>query len=560
MEAAYSTQVGEGSKPQFRWNRRQTVSFVQQFESQSQSQRQFAERVGLPRSTLQFWKARKDAINLDPCLVDFFESPVGLDLLHGIVVALHLVFELDAGCGLRKICRFLELTGLDRFVASSYGEQQKVAVELQEAVRVFGEQQRRRLASEMSSEIVKPIALAEDETFHPEPCLVAMEPVSGFIFVESYEAKRDAETWTTVVTAGLEGFPVEVIQTVSDEARGLLAHTRTLGAHHSPDVFHVQQEISQATSFPIQSQTRRAEQTVNQMRETAEQLRRQQDACLQQCPESQLANELRQQITQAEQAERDAETAWENCKDQEQQLAEARRGVSNDYHPFDIETGQPRDAEDVSERLNAHFDEIERIAKEVGLSQRCHEKIAKARRVLVLMVATIAFFWKTVEVHLERLSLTTECERLLLQQLIPGYYLLLVARKASGAERRRRLQARGEALLQHARDGPLASLPEDEQERLEQTAQACAALFQRSSSCVEGRNGHLSLWHHSLHRLSTLRLAALTVLHNYFHRRADGTTAAERFFGQRPADLFEWLQDRLPVPARPAPRQRTTAT
>ena len=34
-------------------------------------------------------------------------------------------------------------------------------------------------------------------------------------------------------------------------------------------------------------------------------------------------------------------------------------------------------------------------------------------------------------------------------------------------------------------------------------------------------------------------------------RRADGTTAAERFYGAAPRDCFAWLLDRLAVPARP---------
>ena len=48
---------------------------------------------------------------------------------------------------------------------------------------------------------------------------------------------------------------------------------------------------------------------------------------------------------------------------------------------------------------------------------------------------------------------------------------------------------------------------------------------------MEGRNGHLALKHHALHRLSLRKLGVLTVLHNYLIRRADGTTAAERFYG-----------------------------
>ena len=40
-------------------------------------------------------------------------------------------------------------------------------------------------------------------------------------------------------------------------------------------------------------------------------------------------------------------------------------------------------------------------------------------------------------------------------------------------------------------------------------------------------------------------------LHNFFIQRPDGTTAAHRFFGTPSRNLFEWLLNRLPLPARP---------
>ncbi len=52
-------------------------------------------------------------------------------------------------------------------------------------------------------------------------------------------------------------------------------------------------------------------------------------------------------------------------------------------------------------------------------------------------------------------------------------------------------------------------------------------------------------------RLSADRLAVLRALHNYFIRRPDGTTAAERFFEQEHDDLVEWLLDRIDHPVRP---------
>src|SRR5262245_5046454 len=101
----------------------------------------------------------------------------------------------------------------------------------------------------------------------------------------------------------------------------------------------------------------------------------------------------------------------------------------------------------------------------------------------------------------------------------------------------------------------LSKLPAEDRAKVERVAEQAADLFQRSSSCVEGRNGQLALRHHSLHRLSNGKLVALTVVHNYYLTRRDGTTAAERFFGTKPRDLFGWLVDRLDVPARPAAKR-----
>ena len=63
----------------------------------------------------------------------------------------------------------------------------------------------------------KMIMLCEDETFHPEICLVAIEPVSNFILVERYAMNHEAKTWNEAVSDALENLPVEVIQIASDE-------------------------------------------------------------------------------------------------------------------------------------------------------------------------------------------------------------------------------------------------------------------------------------------------------------------------------------------------------
>jgi len=194
-----------------RWDRIATTAEVVAFEAtphQGISQRQFAIERGVPRSTLQHWLARKATIDADPAVVAFFESPVGLAFLHRLVIATHLVFTQVGPCGIRLVGQFLELSRLDRFVAPSYGPQQEVSRKMQSQIRAFAAKEQPRLAHTMPK---KKITVCEDETFHPEICLVAIEPVSDFILVEQYAKHRDAETWNQAVKQVIEGLPVEVI-------------------------------------------------------------------------------------------------------------------------------------------------------------------------------------------------------------------------------------------------------------------------------------------------------------------------------------------------------------
>ncbi len=204
--------------------------------------------------------------------------------------------------------------------------------------------------------------------------------------------------------------------------------------------------------------------------------------------------------------------------------------------------------------LDKRFDGLEATAQDLGLGEKALARVAKARRVVPQTLATLAFFFLWVATTVKDLALTPEQEAAVRERLIPGLYLRRAARKAPTGEERAAIRAVAERLLEPLRcaDGPLADLSAERRRAIEQAAGDCADLFQRSSSCVEGRNGQLSLWHHHLHTLRPGRLAALTVVHNHATMGANGKSPAERFFGQRPDDVFEWLVGHVPLPPRPA--------
>jgi len=542
-----------------RWRREEVARGIADFEKgcgDGKSQRQLAEELKIPRSTLQHWLERKESIDAEPEVVAFFESPAGVAFLHRLVLAAHFVITLFGAGGIRLVCLFLELSGLSQFVAASYGAQQQVSVAMEEVVVEFGQEEGARLAEGMEA---KKITVCEDETFHPEICLVAIEPASNYIVLEKYADSRKAAEWTKAMEQATAGLPIEIVQSTSDEGRGILSHAKKdLGAHHSPDVFHVEQELVKGSSFALSRRKRKAEEAVAKAMAAVKRHHEEKEAYHSRKPRRPgRPPGFDKRIKKAQEKEKEAKQSLERAEAHQERAKQAIRGISQVYHPYDLETGAPRSAEEVSAALEKQFSEIEKVAAEAALPERSLKKIHKAKRLVVEMVATIAFVFLGIRARVEALSLAAEVEQVVYANLIPAIYLHLVSEKASSAAQRHQLQAQSEELLSPllARDGPFEGLDKEDVALIEKVAIESAQLFQRSSSCVEGRNGLLALFHHSLHRLSNRKLSALTTVHNYFVKRSDGTTAAERFFGSPPKDLFERLLERVDIPGRPAQKR-----
>jgi hypothetical protein len=549
--------------PDFRWGREEIAKKLSGLESLSGldlSEREIAHRLGIARSTLQHWLSRREANPAPPAWVAFFESPDGLEFLHRLMVALILVMVQMGACGIRLVCLVVELCGLSPFVAGSYGSQQKACSRMEQLIGEFGHEERQRLSKLMTP---KEITVCQDETFHPEACLVGIEPVSDFILVEEYAPKRDGATWKSVMDRGVAGLPVTVLQSCSDEGKGLLGYVgMSLGLHHTPDIFHVQYELHRAFGPSLGRRLREAEARVVETERELVARRRQRKSLEQTYRKGALSRFA------LDRWERNAQDAFEQAVSERddvlslrQRVREAVVGVSQDYHPFDLNTGKARPACDVEAALSGRFAALLEAVELLSLPEPARERVKKSQRVVPKMVATIAFVHRKIAALMAAGRLC-EAQQQLTEKLIGAFYVKLVAKKAQKAAERRQLQAKAHALETAAWEstGAASELSLDQRQALEALARRCAEVFQRSSSCVEGRNGYLELHHMSLHRLRDSRLMALTVLHNYFVKRADRTTAAERFFGHKPHDLFQYLLERMNYPARPAAATRRTGS
>jgi Family of unknown function (DUF6399) len=216
------------------------------------------------------------------------------------------------------------------------------------------------------------------------------------------------------------------------------------------------------------------------------------------------------------------------------------RAIGPAYHFVDLARGVRRNGKLIAGDIQRHIDTIRTIAQQEYLSETSLERLAKAERVVSKMQATIEFVSGYVRQQVKQLDLAPPQSCAMHAHLPPSYYLNRVASTRAVREVMplRALAERLRAPL-FASDGALGELSAMEPQTLKAHAGRLAEVFQRSSANVEGRNGYLSLRNHQLRGLDHPRKrACLTAVHNFFLTRPDGTTAAERFFGQKPRSMF----------------------
>jgi hypothetical protein len=261
-------------------------------------------------------------------------------------------------------------------------------------------------------------------------------------------------------------------------------------------------------------------------------------------------------LEQAEQALESGSREHERLAKQREQVKVSIRGLGHDYHFVDLERGVRRNGHLIASDIQGHIEQIRTVAEQEGLSQSCLERIEKAERVVPKMQATIEFVSGYVGQQVAQLDLTPPVSFVMHAKLIPSYYLDRVAqtRSVEGGEPLRELAERLRAPLFEP-GGVWWELSPETQEQLQNAAKRLATVFQRSSSNVEGRNGYLSLRSHQLRGLNLPRKRqCFTAIHNFFLTRPDGTTAAERFFGQKPRSMFVAILESVelaPAPLNP---------
>lgn len=504
------------------------------------SARRASDLLEIPNSTMKSWRERKQE---DKELEAFIGSSVGAAFLETSVLAVTKISKYGPN-GIRGIQEYLRLTKLDRFVACSDGALQSFCTRYEKAIIQFGEEQEQQLAVGMAH---RKITLGLDEMFRGHrPCLVAMDVVSNYIFLEKFTEDRTAATWKKALDERLQGFDIEVLQVVSDLCGAIRLCAKEMRAKHIPDLFHSQQELKKATSGPLASQKKRTQNRLEQEKTSLEKATQRPPSIGIEKRKSQ-----KREIKEIEQQCNRLESDLKNKEQRQERAQEVVRKLGEANHPIDLTTGKLQTASGIEKRFDKQFDVIQTCAKEAKLSSTCFDRIDKSRRAFSATIDYLKYFFIFLEAFINGLSLSPVEEKFFREVIFPLSYLRLIWRKSN-----KRIKEKYQHVLNELeakiRAGPWS---EEEKKILMTSGKELAEMFQRSSSCVEGRNGALSLNHHRFHRLNPKALRALTVMHNFDVRRCDGTTAAERLFGKKHDKIFDFLVANIRIPGKPQKQQ-----
>lgn len=461
-----------------------------------------------------------------------WETDVGRKWLVVLVCATVYFFGIRGGVGMPMIAEFFLAIRLTTHVGVSPRSLARIATQIEDLILQY-----ERVHGASKATGIQVIAGA-DETFFDNVILILMDLDSGFILAEVMTEDRTFLTWQDRARQALARVGVTVRCLVSDQAKALnkLA-LEELHCRKIPDLFHALHEVVKLFGGRFARQAASLQRQITKAHVTIATLRQQGKAPAKIVGHEQLLTDLR--------------AAHTRILDGQTRYYEALHAMSLLVHPFSFAHRHPQTAKEVESAVMHTLETLQALANEYDIADS-KQRLKKVRKHVPDIAAQVDGWWLWVTEFLTASDVPPELEAWLREVLLPSmYWQGQMKRTAPGPLRTAYQQAAIQAqqrLDAHVLTGVLHP---KELTRWQRWATGMVGKFQRTSSAVEGRNGVLSRMNHTQRSIRPQRLKVATVIHNFGIRREDGTTAAERLFGEPFPDLFDWIVDHmgeLPLP------------
>ena len=113
---------------------------------------------------------------------------------------------------------------------------------------------------------------------------------------------------------------------------------------------------------------------------------------------SDLVKLLDKEINALTEKKVNAEQKYKTTSEQAAKAKELIQTISQEYHPYNLQTGHLRKNKELNCSLNKLFSQIKELALAADLSDSAMPRIAKANRLIGKMVATQNFYFDTIQV------------------------------------------------------------------------------------------------------------------------------------------------------------------
>ncbi|WP_019506151.1 DUF6399 domain-containing protein [Pleurocapsa sp. PCC 7319] len=442
-----------------------------------------------------------------------WETEAGQDWLRLLVLATIFVFALQGGIGCERLSQFFHLLRLQRHIGVSPTALRSLRSQIELKIIDYQRQQEQQLRT--SSSQVE-VCAAADETFFDQVILVMLDLPSGYIFVEEITEDCQFETWQEKVTQVFKPLGLTVKYLVSDRAKAIVKLAlKDLGTTSIADLFHVLYNLNRSLALELNCLGAKLQ----------KQLKMQ--------TEKRAEPELIAQIETNQRLLQQSRLTYDNCCHR----------LSTCLHPFALNENRPQTTETVAMELQSILHTLQTLRQTHQLKDSRNSLRAMKNQIESLS-AIVDLWWSWVDQCLAACGCEINLVHWVKDYLLPAAYWQQQVQRTKNPDLRGDYQAASWKTQEFLRIHPMTmSLSSLEREQWQHWAIWMVSKFQRCSSAVEGRNGYLSQVHHNRRGLSSNRLKVSTVIHNFALKRTDGTTAAERLFGRKFPDLFEYLEN-----------------
>ncbi|MCP3924550.1 MAG: hypothetical protein GY714_18405 [Desulfobacterales bacterium] len=496
-------------------------------ESLKTSVRKIAELTGISKSAAHRHKQTILKRNDFPESY-LWESEEGLIFLKRLYYGSILLLCVQCGVGANKLTEFFMFLRLDQHIGIKPSTIKNNANEICKMLNKYREEQEH-------TQLDNPLKIVGgiDETFFNEMILVLMDLSSGYIFVEEESESKSYDTWYEKAKKVADRFKIKFAFFVSDRAKQLIKlAVQGFKCSSIPDLFHTSNEL--AKQFGVRMSKKKAD-IQKKVREAIAQLT--------------LLKELSQNISEQEIILRELQEQQEVIDKGYSNYHEMLHKLSKTVHPFNIENLSPVTSAMVGIVLYTILKDAEALKEEFNISsKKNHLKTFKNQ--IEELASLIDVWWLWVDERLKNDDISDDLRTWIKEYLLPLLYWEQQTDKTKNPDLKKAYQYAADKSGLAFDEHPLTQ-QFIQNEEIMSWADWMVCNFQRTSSAVEGRNGWLTQMHHNGRGFTPKRLKAQTVLHNYYLKRPDGTTAAERLFRTKFPDPLEWVVERmgdLPLP------------